>query len=283
MMRSTAAIAPTGRQQNVRISAKPGLTSALRGRRDKARAAGKSLRDRVPRTSHGEWTPPARRSDPVDLVLESSKGRIPELIPIRYGRMMVSPFTFYRDTADIMAEALAPTPVTGLCAQLCGDCHLLNFNGYATPERRLIFDLNDFDETLPGPWEWDVKRLATSFVLAARSNGFSRSDQRDAALTCVRSYHEHMAEYADMRTLDVWYSRVDIEAVMGDVHDKDTRARMRKRIKKTAARTVSEHDFPTMTETKGNRCVIKENKTLSYHHPHINLAASRDNIRRAFT
>ena len=197
-MRSTTAMALPGRQQNVRISAKPGLTSALRGRLEKARADGKSLRDRVPRTSHGEWTPATRRRDPVDLVLESSKGRIPELVPIRYGRMMVSPFTFYRATADIMAEDLASTPVTGLRAQLCGDCHLLNFNGYATPERRLIFDLNDFDETLPGPWEWDVKRLVTSFVLAGRSNGFSRSNQRDAALTCVRSYHEHMAEYADM-------------------------------------------------------------------------------------
>jgi uncharacterized protein (DUF2252 family) len=218
----------------------------------------------------------------VDLVLQSSKGRIPELLPIRYGRMMVSPFTFYRATADIMAEDLAPTPVTGLRAQLCGDCHLLNFNGYATPERRLIFDLNDFDETLPGPWEWDVKRLATSFVLAARSNGFSRSNQREAALTSVRSYREHMAEYADMRTLDVWYARVDIEGVMRNVKDKDTQARMRKRIKKAAAQTVPEHDFPKMTETRGNRCVIKENKPLIYHHPYINLAESRDNIRQAF-
>ena len=281
-MRSTRAMTLPGRQHHVRISAKPGLTSALRLLREKARAAGKSLRDRVPRTSHDEWSPPARRSDPVDLVLESSKGRIPELIPIRYGRMMVSPFTFYRATADIMAEDLAATPVTGLRAQLCGDCHLLNFNGYATPERRLIFDLNDFDETLPGPWEWDVKRLATSFVLAARSNGFSRSDQRDAALTCVGSYHEHMAEYADMRALDIWYSSVDIESVIEHVHDKDTRARMRKRIKKAAGQTVTEHDFPKLTETKGNRCVIKENRPLIYHHPHINLAASRDNIQRAF-
>jgi uncharacterized protein (DUF2252 family) len=181
-----------------------------------------------------------------------------------------------------MAEDLAPTPVTGVFAQLCGDCHLLNFNGYATPERRLIFDVNDFDETLPGPWEWDVKRLATSFVLAARSNGFSRSDQREAALTSVRSYRERMAEYAEMGALDIWYSRVDVEAVMEQVHDKDTRARIRKRIKKAEARTVVEHDFPKMTEMRGNRCVIKDNRPLIYHHPHINLAASRDNIRQAF-
>src|SRR5258706_1967546 len=125
MMRSTAAIAPTGRQQNVRISAKPGLTSALRGRLEKARADGKSLRDRVPRTSHGEWTPSARRSDPVDLVLESSKGRIPELIPIRYGRMMGWPFTFYRATADIMAEDLAPTARTRFTRHVCRHCQLL--------------------------------------------------------------------------------------------------------------------------------------------------------------
>ena len=283
MRRNTAiATLPSRKAHNHNISSKPGLISTLRGSREKRRAAGKSLRDRVPRTSHGEWSPRDRRTDPVDMVIQASKGRIPELVPIRYGRMTVSPFTFYRASADIMAEDLAPTPVTGVFAQLCGDCHLLNFNGYATPERRLIFDVNDFDETLPGPWEWDVKRLATSFVLAARSNGFSRSDQRDAALTSVRSYRERMAEYAEMGALDIWYSRVDVEAVMEQVHDKDTRARIRKRIKKAEARTVVEHDFPKMTEMRGNRCVIKDNRPLIYHHPHINLAASRDNIRQAF-
>jgi uncharacterized protein (DUF2252 family) len=128
--------------------------------------------------------------------------------------MMVSPFTFYRGTADIMAADLAPTPVTGLRAQLCGACHLLNFGGFATPERQVIFDMNDFDETLPGPWEWDVKRLATSFVLAARSNGFSTSDQRRAALACAQSYRDHMADFAGMRALDVWYAHVDLSAVL---------------------------------------------------------------------
>jgi uncharacterized protein (DUF2252 family) len=271
---------PSRKAQNhsINISPKPGLISTLRGSREKRREAGKSLRERVPRSSHGQWSPAARRRDPLDMVTESSKGRIPELVPIRYGRMTVSPFTFYRATADIMAEDLGPTPVTGLSAQLCGDCHLLNFNGYATPERRLIFDLNDFDETLPGPWEWDIKRLATSFVLAARSNGFSRSDQRDAATTCVRSYREHMAEYANMEALDVWYARVDIEAVMENLHDKDTRARMRKRLKKASAQSVAEHDFPKMTETKGNRCLIKDHRPLIYHHP----LASRDNVKLGF-
>src|SRR5215831_4524321 len=141
--------------------------------RDERYAAGKALRQRVPREQHGEWKPSRKRRDPVELVIESSQGRIPDLIPIRYGRMMVSPFTFYRGTANLMAADLADTPVSGLNAQLCGDAHLLNFGGFATPERNLILDINDFDETLPGPWEWDVKRLVASFALAARSNGLS--------------------------------------------------------------------------------------------------------------
>src|SRR5262249_39022315 len=136
--------------------------------RDDRHAAGKALRNSVSRKQHAGWTPPRQRRDPVEMVIESSKGRVQELIPIRYGGMMVSPFTFYRGTANIMAADLAPTPVSGLQAQICGDCHMLNFGGFATPERRLIFDVNDFDETLPGPWEWDLKRLATSFVLASR-------------------------------------------------------------------------------------------------------------------
>src|SRR5215472_17885979 len=157
--------------------------SALPESRKERYAAGKALRQRVARELHGEWAPGRNRRDPVELVIESSKGRIPDLIPIRYGRMMVSPFTFYRVTANLMAADLAPTPVTGLHVQLCGDAHLLNFGGFATPERRLLLDINDLDETLPGPWEWDLKRLAASFVFAARSNGFSAAHQREAALT----------------------------------------------------------------------------------------------------
>jgi len=175
--------------------------SARPSSRDDRRAAGKALRDRVPRRQLAEWSPPKNRRNPVDMVIASSKGRIAELIRIRYDRMMVSPFTFYRGTANILAADLALMPATGMRAQLCGDCHLLNLGGFATPERRLIFDMNDFDETLPGPWEWDVKRLTASFVMASRSNSFSKSDQRDAAQTCARAYREHMAEYADARAL----------------------------------------------------------------------------------
>ena len=137
--------------------------------------------------------------------------------------MKVSPFTFYRGTANIMALDLAPTPVSGLQAQLCGDAHLMNFGGFATPERRLILDINDFDETLPGPWEWDVKRLATSFVFAARSNGFSAADQREAALACVRSYREHMDEYADMSVLEIWYANIQLSDTLSSFNDKASR------------------------------------------------------------
>jgi uncharacterized protein (DUF2252 family) len=248
--------------------------------RDERYAAGKALRQRVPREKHGEWTAPRNRRDPVELVIESSKGRIPELIPIRYGRMMVSPFTFYRGTANIMAADLASTPVSGLHAQLCGDAHLLNFGGYATPERRLILDINDFDETFPGPWEWDVKRLAASFVFAARSNGFSNPDQREAALACVRSYREHMAEYADMPVLEIWYARVQLSDTLASVHDKAARGRLKKQIKKAEARTVAEHEFPKMAEARASHYVIKDTPPLIYHHPHINLAASRENLER---
>ena len=139
------------------------------------REMGKSLRRECPRTSHAVWKPPANRADPLRLLERSNRGRIPELIPIRFGRMVKTPFTFYRGAALNMAADLAGTPVTGLRVQACGDCHLLNFGAYATPERRLLFDINDLDETLPAPWEWDVKRLAASVVLACRNNGFSQA------------------------------------------------------------------------------------------------------------
>src|SRR5437899_2956136 len=250
--------------------------------RDARYAAGKALRQHVPREKHGEWKPPRNRRDPVQLVMESSKGRLPELIPIRYGRMMVSPFTFYRGTANIMAADLASTPVSGVQTQICGDCHLLNFGAVATPERRLILDINVFDQTLPGPWEWDVKRLAASFVFAARSNGFSAADQREAALACVRSYREHMVEYADMPVLDVWYARLEMSETLATVHDKAAKSRLKKRIKKAESQTVSEHEFPKMAETRGGRYLIKDTPPLIYHHPTFNMGTARENVQSAF-
>jgi uncharacterized protein (DUF2252 family) len=262
-------------------SGKPAAAPQRDANRRDRYAAGKALRDRVPRQAHGEWKPPRNRHDPVELVIASSKGRVAELIPIRYGRMSASPFTFYRGTALNMAADLAHTPVTGIRTQVCGDCHLMNFGGFATPERRVIFDINDFDETLPGPWEWDVKRLAASFVHAARSNGASAADERDAAAACARSYREHIAEYAKMRAIDVWYARIDMDAVMTSLSDSVTVARFRKRLAKAAAHSVPESDFPKMVEGGGVKFVIKDAPPLVYHDQQINLASEEENISKA--
>ena len=257
------------------------ITAVLPPDREERRASGKALRDKVPRQQHAEWKPPKNRRNPVEMVVESSKGRIAELIPIRYGRMMASPFTFYRGTANIMAADLASTPRSGLQVQACGDCHLLNFGGYATPERRLLFDINDFDETLPGPWEWDVKRLAASFVLAARANGFSSRDQSDAASSCVRSYREHMNEFAEAPVLEVWYSSIDMNEGLAQLQDKTTRTRLRKRIKKAAASNAVEHEFPKLVSESGGRYEIKDSAPLIFHHALVNLEDNRHNIEQA--
>src|SRR5713101_46967 len=199
---------------------------------------GKSLREKCPRSSHAAWQPAADRPDPIVLLEASNKGRIPQLIPVRHGRMTQTPFTWYRGAALNMAADLAHTPATGLRVQACGDAHLLNFGAYATPERRVIFDVNDLDETLPAPWEWDVKRLAASFVLACRNNGFSEAIARDAALSCVRSYRERMAEFSDMRTLDVWYAGIDYETLISMTGDEEARKQAKKRLEKARARSV---------------------------------------------
>jgi uncharacterized protein (DUF2252 family) len=175
---------------------------------EERRAEGKELRKLVPRRAHSEWKPAPDRPDPVRLLRAQDTDRQQDLVPIRWGRMSASPFTFYRGSAALMAADLAPLPRTGLGVQLCGDAHLSNFGMYASPERELLFDVNDFDETLPGPWEWDIKRLAASFVLAARSNGLTAEEARGITLASVRSYREHMAVYAEMRELEVWYSHV---------------------------------------------------------------------------
>jgi len=172
---------------------------------------GKAARARVPRSSQGEFAAAKGRPDPVELLESQAKTRVPELVPIRYGRMLVSPFTFYRGAALIMASDLATTPDSGLPVQCCGDAHLSNFGAFASPERRLVFDLNDFDETLPGPWEWDVKRLAVSMMVAAQDNGFALKHQEQVVLETVRAYREAIAEFAAMNNLAVWYSSLDVE------------------------------------------------------------------------
>lgn len=187
---------------------------ATTSRADRAQA-GKAARALAPLESHAELHL-SRRRDPVGLLVGQAASRVPELVPLRYGRMLVSPFAFYRGAALPMAADLALTPTSGLRAQLCGDAHLANFGAYASPERRLVFDLNDFDETLAGPFEWDVKRFAASVEIAARGNGFKDSERREAVLAAVRGYREAMRSFAQMTPLDVWYERVDIDVALKD-------------------------------------------------------------------
>jgi uncharacterized protein (DUF2252 family) len=176
-------------------------------------AAGRAARADVPRSAHGEWAPSPTRRDPVELLEEQAATRVPELVPLRYGRMLVSPFTFYRGGAYLMAADLAAGPRTSLETQLCGDAHLSNFGGFAAPDRRLVFSLNDFDETLPGPFEWDVKRLVASFAVAGRDRGFDDAERERINRTATRAYREAMLEFAGMRTLEIWYARLDVEDI----------------------------------------------------------------------
>ncbi|MBS1869056.1 MAG: DUF2252 domain-containing protein [Actinobacteria bacterium] len=171
--------------------------------------AGKQARATSPRSAHGAWTPAADRPDPIGLLQAQAASRVPELVPIRHGRMSVSPFAFFRGAAAVMAADLARTPTSGIRVQCCGDAHLANFGGFASPERDLVFDLNDFDETLPGPWEWDLKRLAASVAVAARQRGWSGKERRAIVRATARGYREAMRELAARRTLDVWYARID--------------------------------------------------------------------------
>jgi uncharacterized protein (DUF2252 family) len=228
------------------------------------------------------WRCAPDRADPVRLLRESSVGRIHELVPVRHGRMLRSPFMFFRGAALNMAADLASSPVSGVRVQACGDCHLSNFGAFATPERRVVVDINDFDETLPAPWEWDVKRLATSFVLASRENGHHHQDTRDAALACVRAYRKRMAELADMNVLDVWYAGVDLEELIPMVRESATRARAHKRLAKARSRSVLEHDFPRLVTTAGPTLTLKEDPPLVFHPHDRSQRAFLATVRRSF-
>jgi uncharacterized protein (DUF2252 family) len=206
----------------------------LRTPRERA-ALGKAARGAAPRSAHAEFSPSARRPDPVDVIEAQSAARLPELVPIRYGRMTESPFRFYRGAAGLMAMDLADTPTSGIRAQLCGDAHLLNFRLLASPERRMMFDINDFDETLPGPWEWDVKRLTASLVIAGRANGFGGKERAAIVRATVRSYREQMRHFAGMGNLPVWYARLDEERVRSQFTP-EVSARTRRRWTKAAGK-----------------------------------------------
>jgi uncharacterized protein (DUF2252 family) len=224
-------------------------------------ARGKAARAEVPRSSHAVFEPAAHRLDPIELLERQADARVPELVPIRYGRMLVSPFTFYRGAALIMASDLAATPRSGLLAQCCGDAHLSNFGLYASPERRLVFDINDFDETLPGPWEWDVKRLAVSMLIAARNSGFSVKQQERVVLDTVGEYRERMAAFASMRNADVWYTRFEVEELIPHLRSQ-LGGKMRKRLEKTVAKAFTRDSVQAFSklsrEVDGERHILSE-------------------------
>src|SRR5262245_40470002 len=203
---------------------------------DERKAKGREAGNRTPVSAHTGWVPAVDRPDPVALLDEQNRDREPDLVPVRHGRMMVSPFTFYRGAAKIMAADLTGSQTAGLRVQLCGDAHLSNFGLYASPERRLLFDLNDFDETLPGPFEYDVKRMAASFWIAGRNNGFSKADARDSTLASVRAYREAMAQFAQMRTMDVWYVHLAEDTLMQAIRATVEDLEKGKKTKKTPGR-----------------------------------------------
>jgi uncharacterized protein (DUF2252 family) len=228
------------------------------------RQAGRVLRQKVPRRDHASWAPPSARPDPLELLTEDNRTRLPDLVPVRYGRMLASPFAFLRGSAVIMADDLARTPDTGLPVQACGDAHL-DFGVFATPERNLVFDINDFDETLTGPWEWDVKRLAVSVLLAGRNLQIEDQQATAVAGRAVRAYRDRMAELGAMGPLDVWYDRVDVAAVLEIARQeraKDLRRQLR--VSKIRQRT-SLRALPKLTELAGGTLKIIDDPPLIGH------------------
>jgi len=254
---------------------------------DERRAKGKEARDQTALSSHAGWRPAADRPDPVGLLEERNLTREPDLVPVRHGRMMVSPFTFYRGAAKIMAADLSATPVAGLGIQLCGDAHLSNFGAFASPERKLLFDLNDFDETLPGPFEWDVKRMAASFTIAARNNGFAKPDARAATAPAVRAYREAMAEFAGMRTMDIWYAHLDEDELRASIRGavattareeqtakKTERADKREKVPKKREKAARKQEAAARQEEKLAKLAAKRaEKTLAKAHTRDSLQA----------
>jgi uncharacterized protein (DUF2252 family) len=237
----------------------PGAVAQLR--LEERAAHGRALREKVPRKSHASWAETPDRADPIALLEAQARTRVPELVPMRYGRMQVSPFAFLRGSAIVMAHDLARTPTTGLQTQLCGDAHLCNFGVYASPERTLVFDINDFDETLPGPWEWDLKRLAASCYVAGRGNGCSEADCRQTVRITASAYRRHMAEFATMGNLAVWYAHITADELMALIVNKRTQKRAQQLLAKTRQRD-SLQAFSKLTEVVDGCCVIANDPPL---------------------
>ena len=257
------------RSESERSAPAPRPSTTPAGRERQAR--GKAAREVVPRESQAEFAPEARL-DPIDLLREQARTRIPELGPIRYGRMSVSPFSFYRGAALIMAADLSTTPSSGLNVQLCGDAHLSNFGMYGSPERRLVFDVNDFDETSVGPWEWDVKRLATSVEIAGRDDGFSDKHRRKAVLAAVKGYRKAMRSFADMSNLEAWDSHIDVEQELPEI-TKQIHGKRAKEITKAASKARTRNSMQAFTKlTRGGRWQAPHREPAASHRPSRRVA-----------
>lgn len=227
--------------------------------------AGRALRSKCPREWHADYVKPREeRQDPVQILIDSGVGRIEALLPIRYGRMLTSPFAFFRGGASIMASDLSQTPSTGYAVQSCGDCHLMNFGAFATPERNIVFDINDFDETFPAPWEWDLKRLAASFVIASRNNGHKPADCRAAAARVVEAYRDRMKDLVEMRAVEAWYSYLDYEKLIELTEDAQLKKRRKKVLKKAMERDHSQ-EFIKLAHVVDGVPRIKDNPPLVFH------------------
>lgn len=251
------------RRATARKNADVSVPNPIFRAREERVADGKRLRDKVPRESHGKWKP-ARQRDVIALLEKSNRDRLQELVPIRYGRMLRSPFTFLRGSAALMAYDLAQVPNIGVNVQACGDCHLLNFGLFATPERNLVFDLNDFDETLPAPWEWDIKRLVASFAVAARDNGAVDAQAHKAAVACARAYREHLRRFSKMKPLEVWYSRLDAQTLMETAPDAKAR-KFRQQLFDRARERVMESVFPKIAGQVGGQPRIVDQPPVIQH------------------
>ena len=259
-------MAKAGKQEGASNAAQSETPYLSAGER---RAKGKALRDAAPRATHAGWKAPKGRRDPVEVLSESNVGRVANLIPIRFGRMSASPFAFYRGAAALMAADLAKTPTSGIRVQACGDAHLMNFGGFATPERNVVFDINDLDETLPAPFEWDIKRLAASVVIAAQHLRLPDSDAARVAIDLVLEYRERMANYASMRALDIWYDKIDLQRYEDRTADpavmKALRERLADRLETEQRKTVPDHLYPKLVSEQGAKPRIKDDPPLIFH------------------
>jgi uncharacterized protein (DUF2252 family) len=232
---------------------------------DERRSAGEALRKACPRSTFADWAPSTDRPDPVDLLIANSADRLESLLPIRYGRMLTSPFAFYRGAAVVMASDQSRFDHSGMPIVICGDAHLMNFGGFRTPERQLVFDVNDFDEASIGPWEWDVERLAASFHIAAECNNVDKVGRDEAAWTAVHAYHKHMARYADMPVLDAYYEYIDLAQLVADTEDGELRRATQRQIARATEHDAADSDFAKMTHEIHEQPLIRNDWPLVFH------------------